>query len=215
MILDIVGDTIRTLRNAQKISLDELAFVCGTDASHLSKIERGEKNPTLETVRRIAAALKMNLSELISSGMPDDVDLIDAFVKEVYPHVEGLEVYDPLLLLDYLGQIALEKFTLLDLERAAFGMELDRVYKIVKTHRDDPELGRYITYGIAAVQPKAGHIEGESAVIEDICLERAEVERLVHNLNKYQVPISIFPEVVEDFILGYQSFYNPRANLDG
>lgn len=215
MILDVVGNTIRTFRNAQKMSLEDLAYVCGTEASHLSKIERGEKNPTLETVRRIASALKMNLSELICCGLPDDVDLIDAFVKEVYPHVEGLEVYDPLLLLDYLGQIALQKFTLLDLERAAFGIELDRVYRIVKTHRDDPELGRYITYGITAVPSKSRHSEGESAVIEDICLERAEVERLVHDLNKYQVPISKFPETVEDFILGYQSFYNPRANLDG
>lgn len=206
MILDVVGKFIREQRKAQELSLEELAYVCETDPSHLSKIERGKHNPTLETVRKIASSFNMNLSELIQHALKDDRDIINAFLSELFPFIkEKFSVYDPLLLLDFFGEIALDKFTLLDIERAAFGVELDKVYKVVKTYVDDPELGRYVIYGIKAEK------DGECVVIEDICLKKREVEKLANYLNRHQAPIDRFPDFVEDFEACYMTTINPYA----
>ena len=199
MLIDIVGNSIRILRKAQNMSIEDLAYLCGIDASHLGKIERGQHNPSLETLRKFAAAVKLSLSELIRGGVDDGPDIIDAFVSELfpYPNINNLEMYDPLLLLDNLGKIVLEKLTLLDIERIAFGTELDKVYSLVKSHMDDPELGRYISFGISASF-------GEKTItIDNICCNQREVEKLVNSLNKMQIPEYQFPDAVEDFVQGY------------
>lgn len=64
----IIGKRIREIRNAQGISLEELSFKAGLNAAHLGQIERGFRNPTLETLERIATALDMSFYELISSS---------------------------------------------------------------------------------------------------------------------------------------------------
>ena len=140
MLVDIVGNSIRILRKAQNMSLEDLAYLCGLDVSHLGKIERGQHNPTLETLRKIAASFKMNLSELIRAGLDDGPDIIDTFISALFPSINlhHLAMYDPLLLLDNLGRIVLEKLTLLDIERSAFGAELDTVYSLVKSYMSTP-----------------------------------------------------------------------------
>ena len=45
-----------------------LGLVTGLSASHLSQIEYGKRDLTLETARRISAALKMPLSDLIRAA---------------------------------------------------------------------------------------------------------------------------------------------------
>lgn len=199
MLVDIVGNSIRILRKAQNMSLEDLAYLCGLDVSHLGKIERGQHNPTLETLRKIAASFKMNLSELIRAGLDDGPDIIDTFISALFPSINlhHLAMYDPLLLLDNLGRIVLEKLTLLDIERSAFGAELDTVYSLVKSYMDDPVLGRYISYGISA------RFGNNIVTIKDICCNREEIERLVNSFNKMQISECQFPDAVEDFAQGY------------
>ena len=62
-----IGKRIRTFRNAQGISLEELSFKAGLNAAHLGQIERGLRNPTIETLNRIATALDISFYELIGS----------------------------------------------------------------------------------------------------------------------------------------------------
>ena len=42
-----IGKRIRTFRNAQGISLEELSFKADLNAAHLGQIERGLLNPTI------------------------------------------------------------------------------------------------------------------------------------------------------------------------
>lgn len=49
------------------ISLEELSFKAGLNAAHLGQIERGLRNPTIETLNRIATALDISFYELIGS----------------------------------------------------------------------------------------------------------------------------------------------------
>lgn len=60
-----IGKQVRSQRHSQGISLEELAFKAGLNAAHLGQIERGLRNPTIETLEKIAIALEVSFSSLI------------------------------------------------------------------------------------------------------------------------------------------------------
>lgn len=59
------GQRIKELRKERSITQEELAFRIGVDRSYMGFIERGERNPTLDKIRKIAKVLKVPLSELM------------------------------------------------------------------------------------------------------------------------------------------------------
>lgn len=68
-ILGVAGKNIRTLRESKGYSQEELAEKAGLKRSYMGHIERGDKNVTLTTLRRIAIALNVHPSILlIESG---------------------------------------------------------------------------------------------------------------------------------------------------
>jgi transcriptional regulator with XRE-family HTH domain len=60
----LVGLNIKRIRVAQKVSQERLAFDSGVDRSYLGGIERGEENPTVDVLDRIAEILTVELAEL-------------------------------------------------------------------------------------------------------------------------------------------------------
>jgi transcriptional regulator with XRE-family HTH domain len=60
-----VGPRVKALREAQKLSLRDLAERSGVSAPMLSQVERGETSPTLQVAARIAAGLDLRLSQLL------------------------------------------------------------------------------------------------------------------------------------------------------
>lgn len=50
----LLGMRIKEIRQRMKITQEEMAYRCGTHASHIGQLERGERNPTLETLEGIA-----------------------------------------------------------------------------------------------------------------------------------------------------------------
>jgi transcriptional regulator with XRE-family HTH domain len=66
-----VGRRLRDLRAARGISLSELARTAGVGKATLSGLENGTRNPTLETLYAIAAALAVPMSALtLDPGAP-------------------------------------------------------------------------------------------------------------------------------------------------
>ena len=59
-----IGKVIRALRTERGDSLETLAFEVGTDASNLSRIERGLQQPSEDVLKAIAAALQSSIAEL-------------------------------------------------------------------------------------------------------------------------------------------------------
>ena len=57
------GQAVRKLRQAQKISQEELAERCGLHRTYISDIELGKRNVSLENIERIAAALNRSMSD--------------------------------------------------------------------------------------------------------------------------------------------------------
>ena len=64
----LVGQNIRRIRVAQGISQERLAYDASIDRSYLGGVERGEENPTVDSLDRIAATLAVPLRELFSQN---------------------------------------------------------------------------------------------------------------------------------------------------
>jgi transcriptional regulator with XRE-family HTH domain len=58
------GQAIRRLREERGISQEAFALKCGIDRSHYGGMERGERNPSLTTVYKIADTLGVRPSDI-------------------------------------------------------------------------------------------------------------------------------------------------------
>jgi transcriptional regulator with XRE-family HTH domain len=59
-----LGGRVRELRRGRGLTLEELARLSGVSRAMISKLERGEKNPTLVVVAKLAEGLGVTLSKL-------------------------------------------------------------------------------------------------------------------------------------------------------
>ncbi|OMF35907.1 hypothetical protein BK133_09435 [Paenibacillus sp. FSL H8-0548] len=64
-IAGLVGDNIRQLRKIKGLSQEQLAFRAEINASYMGQVERGEKNPTIDVLSKIAKALQTPLEKLV------------------------------------------------------------------------------------------------------------------------------------------------------
>lgn len=60
------GEAVRLLRREKGISQDEFAAVADLHRTYVGGIERGERNPTLTTIHRIAMALEITPEQLLA-----------------------------------------------------------------------------------------------------------------------------------------------------
>ena len=63
----IVAENVGRIRKGKKPKLtqEKLAFAADLDRTYVSAVERGEKNPTISVLARLAKALKVRPSELL------------------------------------------------------------------------------------------------------------------------------------------------------
>ena len=72
-IAKTVGQRIRNYRTKLGLSQEKLAALSGCHPTYIGQLERGEKNATLESIEKIAAALNISLSKLLEKlGGKDD-----------------------------------------------------------------------------------------------------------------------------------------------
>lgn len=60
------GTAVREARAAAGLSQEEFADRAGLDRSYVGGVERGERNPTLSVITKIAEGLGVTLTELFS-----------------------------------------------------------------------------------------------------------------------------------------------------
>lgn len=61
-----LGKRIKQLRVMRDMTQEQLAEASNVSISFLGNVERGSKNPTVETIYKIANALDVTMSELLS-----------------------------------------------------------------------------------------------------------------------------------------------------
>lgn len=63
----LIGDVIRRYRKSKGLTQEQLSGLAGLDRTHYSKIERGLRSPSLETLFKIAYALNISPHVLIKA----------------------------------------------------------------------------------------------------------------------------------------------------
>ena len=67
-----VGEKIRYYRKKLGLSQEALALEANIHPAYLGKLERNEKNPTIETIDKIVSAIGISYGEFFSDGVGDD-----------------------------------------------------------------------------------------------------------------------------------------------
>lgn len=63
-----IGPTIRNLRTERQMTLDQLAAKAGISASHLSRLERGQAEPSFTVAAALAREIGVSLSDLMDTA---------------------------------------------------------------------------------------------------------------------------------------------------
>jgi transcriptional regulator with XRE-family HTH domain len=82
-----LGERIRALRRERGLTLEGLAGRSGVSRAMISKLERGEKNPTLVVAAKVAEGLGVSLSQLV--GVEERREVV------VVPRERRMVVRDP------------------------------------------------------------------------------------------------------------------------
>ncbi|GAS81509.1 helix-turn-helix domain-containing protein [Paenibacillus amylolyticus] len=94
-INSILAQNLKQLREQRKLSLDKVAEMSGISKTMLGQIERGESNPSIATVWKIANGLKISFTALIHEPKSDatvvTVDDIQVLMEDggrvrIYPY---------------------------------------------------------------------------------------------------------------------------------
>ena len=64
--LGLFGEAVRSARVAEGLTQEELADKSNIDRSYIGGVERGERNPTLAVIKKIAEGLGLSLGELFA-----------------------------------------------------------------------------------------------------------------------------------------------------
>jgi transcriptional regulator with XRE-family HTH domain len=82
-----LGERVRALRRERGLTLEVLAGRSGVSRAMISKLERGEKNPTLVVAAKVAEGLGVSLSQLV--GVEERREVV------VVPRERRMVVRDP------------------------------------------------------------------------------------------------------------------------
>lgn len=84
---ELLGRRIKELRKLRKLSQEELSEQVNIDPKHLSRIETGRGSPSLDTLERLANALKVELKDFFefaheARGSKELREILSGMLKE-------------------------------------------------------------------------------------------------------------------------------------
>jgi CheY-like chemotaxis protein len=68
----LLGTAIKTQRSSLGISQEELAYRAGLHRTYVSDLERGVRNPSMDSIEKLARALQLSVSALFEQASKDD-----------------------------------------------------------------------------------------------------------------------------------------------
>lgn len=69
---ELVAWNLRRIRVRQGLSQEALGADAGVDRAYVGRLERGEENPTVALLDRLAAALSVHISDLLAKPKPGE-----------------------------------------------------------------------------------------------------------------------------------------------
>jgi len=91
--LSIIAQRLRTAREQAGYTLDQLAALTGLSKAHLSRLESGERQPSIGALLSSAAALRVPVSQLLGDDDATTTSPLTVYSGGETPHeVVGLQV---------------------------------------------------------------------------------------------------------------------------
>src|SRR4051794_37636413 len=88
-----IGAAVRELRLAQRWSLGDLGRAAGLSKTILARIERGDGNPSVETLWRVSRALRLPLGALLTPSAQPRTRVIPARSGEALRSASGMAAW--------------------------------------------------------------------------------------------------------------------------
>ncbi len=89
-LTEILGKRIRSLRQAKGISQERLAELSDLHSTYIGQIERGEKNPSTDSIYKISKGLGVKMEKIfdkIESGLESGEE---DYAEKIYNEILGL-----------------------------------------------------------------------------------------------------------------------------
>ena len=87
------GEKVKSLRLEKGWSQEKLALLADLDRTYIPGIEKGDRNVSITVIKKIADALKVDITEftarvatiLVEESIEFDLDTLDTYVKATFP----------------------------------------------------------------------------------------------------------------------------------
>ena len=89
VLLSYIGEQIRVIRKAKKLSIEDVAYDINIGINYLSQVERGQRNPSIKVLCKIAAALDVSPASFLPKARR--VDVKDSYINLVIKILSDLE----------------------------------------------------------------------------------------------------------------------------
>ena len=99
----LIGANIRKYRIQRDVSQEHLALESGIHPAYISKLERGEKCPTIDTLYRLAKALRIPVYKLID--IDGDIDNISDTAYKIQKSLSNLSTEQQNRIADLIDEI--------------------------------------------------------------------------------------------------------------
>ncbi len=99
-----VGRRLRNFRTDKGLSQEKLAELSGCHPAYIGQLERGEKNPTLDSLYKITSALGIPLSELFA-GIDWNITAKESAASQCHEYIESKSPREQKNLLNILREL--------------------------------------------------------------------------------------------------------------
>ena len=76
-----IASRLKKIRTSKGCSVYKLSQISGVSETHIRDLERGDRNPSLDTIDRIAKTFGMSVSELLNEN--EEISYLTAKEKEL------------------------------------------------------------------------------------------------------------------------------------
>lgn len=76
-----ISERLKKVRKSKNISIYKLSKQSGISETHIRDLERGDRNPSFDTLNRLAEPLGLSLSELFNES--DNISYVSSSEKEL------------------------------------------------------------------------------------------------------------------------------------
>ena len=108
----LLGQRVKSYRRQLGLTMEEMAYRCGLHASYIALLESGKRNPSLDTLEKVALGLDVQLCDLLDFNQEPEITIYDTTTNKIISTVSKLSERDreqALVVVNALAKVAEER----------------------------------------------------------------------------------------------------------